>query len=102
MSIISSLGQNNMTSQEVGRRCVVIENLRRRPDFRQGLEPGGPPVHRRGQVYRIDHYLGKETVQNMLVFRLLTLFSSRSGIAITSTIADHGRRGSGSVTAAVL
>jgi glucose-6-phosphate 1-dehydrogenase len=27
-------------------------------------------VFREGQVYRIDHYLGKETVQNILAFRL--------------------------------
>ena len=26
-------------------------------------------VFREGQIYRIDHYLGKETVQNILVFR---------------------------------
>jgi glucose-6-phosphate 1-dehydrogenase len=26
-------------------------------------------VFREGQIYRIDHYLGKETVQNLLVFR---------------------------------
>jgi glucose-6-phosphate 1-dehydrogenase len=34
------------------------------------------------QVYRIDHYLGKETVQNLSVFRF---GSSRSGTAATST-----------------
>ncbi len=27
-----------------------------------------------GQIYRIDHYLGKETVQNLLVFRFANLF----------------------------
>ena len=32
-------------------------------------EPRGPQVFREQQVYRIDHYLGKETVQNILVFR---------------------------------
>ena len=33
-------------------------------------------------VFRIDHYLGKETVQNMLALR----FASRSGTTITSTM----------------
>lgn len=33
------------------------------------------------QIYRIDHYLGKETVQNLLVLRLL-LGLSRFGTAI--------------------
>lgn len=27
-----------------------------------------------GQIYRIDHYLGKETVQNLLVFRFANVF----------------------------
>jgi glucose-6-phosphate 1-dehydrogenase len=31
------------------------------------------------QVYRIDHYLGKETVQNILVFRFANGISNRSG-----------------------
>ena len=37
------------------------------------------------QVYRIDHYLGKEMVQNLLVFGSPTRFSSRCGTATTST-----------------
>jgi len=28
------------------------------------------------QIYRIDHYLGKETVQNVMVFRFSTTSSS--------------------------
>ena len=34
-------------------------------------------IHRwfdEGEVYRIDHYLGKETVQNLLVFRFANMF----------------------------
>ena len=37
------------------------------------------------QVYRIDHYLGKETVQNVLAFRFANGSSSRCGTATTST-----------------
>ena len=33
------------------------------------LERGNPLWFSRGEVYRIDHYLGKETVQNILAFR---------------------------------
>jgi glucose-6-phosphate 1-dehydrogenase len=45
------------------------------------------------QVYRIDHYLGKETVQNLLVFRFAnSLFEAswnRSGIAsVEITVAE--------------
>ena len=35
------------------------------------------------QIYRIDHYLGKETVQNLLVFRFGNALLSRSGRAST-------------------
>ena len=36
-------------------------------------------------VFRIDHYLGKETVQNILALRFANTCSSRSGTATTST-----------------
>jgi glucose-6-phosphate 1-dehydrogenase len=32
------------------------------------------------QIYRIDHYLGKETVQNILVFRFGRQFDLRAGL----------------------
>ena len=41
-------------------------------------------LHER-QIYRIDHYLGKETAQNLLVFRLGNSMSSRFGTAATLT-----------------
>ena len=41
---------------------------------------------RENQVFRIDHYLGKETVQNIMVFRFANeQSSSRFGTATTST-----------------
>ena len=49
-------------------------------------------VFEESQVYRIDHYLGKETVQNLLVFVLGTESSSRCGTAITSTTCKLQRR----------
>ena len=36
-------------------------------------------------IYRIDHYLGKEAVENLLIFRFANSFLSPSGTAITST-----------------
>ena len=36
-------------------------------------------------VFRIDHYLAKEAVQNLLYFRFANAFLSRFGIAISST-----------------
>ena len=37
------------------------------------------------QIYRIDHYLGKETVQNLLAFRFANGIFEPSGTATTST-----------------
>jgi len=63
------------------------------------------------QVYRIDHYLGKETVQNMLAFRFANaifepLWSSRHIESIQITVAEdlgmEGRRGQYYETAGAL
>ena len=42
----------------------------------------GVPEH---SVFRIDHYLGKETVQNILALRFANQLSTRSGARTTST-----------------
>ena len=68
--IISSLGQAGLLSEENGWRRVVIEK-----PFGTNLESArtlNKQLHENlneGQIYRIDHYLGKETVQNILVAR---------------------------------
>jgi glucose-6-phosphate 1-dehydrogenase len=67
---IAQLGACDMADQTHGIRRIVIEK-----PFGTDLETGrklNDAVHRvfaENQVYRIDHYLGKETVQNILVFR---------------------------------
>ena len=51
---------------------------------------------REDQIYRIDHYLGKETVQNILVFRLANVdLRARLEPAVRRSRADHGGRGPG-------
>ena len=48
------------------------------------------------QVYRIDHYLGKETVQNILAFRFgNSIFEPIWNRRHVKLGADHGGRGSG-------
>jgi hypothetical protein len=47
------------------------------------------------QIYRIDHYLGKETVQNLLAFRFANGSSSRFGTASTTTCRSQTPRPSG-------
>jgi glucose-6-phosphate 1-dehydrogenase len=50
-------------------RVVVEKPFGRDLKSAQALNRALLRVFREGQVYRIDHYLGKETVQNILVFR---------------------------------
>ena len=48
--------------------------LRRGPGQRAGAQPGAASAFRRAaRSIRIDHYLGKETVQNLMVFRFANL-----------------------------
>ena len=67
---VTRLGVSGMADESRGPRRVVIE----KPfgtDLKSARELNDA-VHRvfsERQVYRIDHYLGKETVQNILVFR---------------------------------
>ncbi|MFZ0743099.1 MAG: glucose-6-phosphate dehydrogenase [Terracidiphilus sp.] len=68
--IIENLGAQGMATPEQGRTAVVIEK-----PFGHDLESARALNHQvnavfqESQVFRIDHYLGKETVQNILVFR---------------------------------
>jgi glucose-6-phosphate 1-dehydrogenase len=68
--IIENLGAQGMAQPERGTAAVVIEK-----PFGHDLESARAlnfqvnAVFREDQVFRIDHYLGKETVQNILVFR---------------------------------
>ena len=51
-------------------------------------------VFEEGQVFRIDHYLGKETVQNMLAFRFANgMFEPLWNRNYIDERADHRRRG---------
>ncbi len=70
-SVISdNLGSVGLNKDDSGYRRIVIEK-----PFGYDLESGKKlndelhKVFREDQIYRIDHYLGKETVQNLLVTR---------------------------------
>ena len=69
-AIIENLGAQGMAHPEQGKATVVIEK-----PFGHDLESARAlnrqvnAVFDEDQVFRIDHYLGKETVQNILVFR---------------------------------
>ena len=70
--IIDQLGRLEMIREENGWRRIVIE----KPfgsDLTSAMELNKMvhDVFDESQVYRIDHYLGKETAQNILYFRFL-------------------------------
>jgi len=69
--IVQQLGAAALSRQENGRwRRVVIEKpFGHDLDSAQALNRDIKNVLQENQIYRIDHYLGKETVQNIMVFR---------------------------------
>jgi glucose-6-phosphate 1-dehydrogenase len=71
--IIRNLGAHAMASEHadgLGWARIIIEKPFGR-DLKSALELNAAvsSVFQENQIYRIDHYLGKETVQNILVFR---------------------------------
>jgi len=68
--VINQLGAAGLVSEEHGWRRVIIEKpFGRDYDSARKLNKDIRKVLDEKQIYRIDHYLGKETVQNILVFR---------------------------------
>jgi glucose-6-phosphate 1-dehydrogenase len=86
-SIIENLGAQNMAQPEHGRVGVVIEKpFGHDLDSARELNHQVNAVFNEDQVFRIDHYLGKETVQNILVFRFANGIFEPYGTEITSTM----------------
>jgi glucose-6-phosphate 1-dehydrogenase len=68
--IVKQLGEAKLVAEETGWRRVIIEKpFGRNYDSAVALNKEIRQVLNEKQIYRIDHYLGKETVQNILVFR---------------------------------
>ena len=68
--IVENLGAAGMVAQQDGWRRVVVEkpfghDLASAETLNQAIQA----VFAEDQIYRIDHYLGKETAQNILYFR---------------------------------
>ena len=68
--VVQKLGEVELLQQQHGWRRVVIEkpfgyDLHSAHELQQSLTQ----YLQEEQIYRIDHYLGKSTVQNVLVFR---------------------------------
>src|SRR5579862_3919439 len=68
--IVRKLGESGLANEDNGWRRVIIEKpFGRDYETARKLNQDIREVLAESQIYRIDHYLGKETVQNILVFR---------------------------------
>ena len=70
--VVGQLGRCGLDHEVHGggwRRVVIEKPFGRDIDSAKRLNREVGKVFRESQVYRIDHYLGKETVRNLLVFR---------------------------------
>jgi glucose-6-phosphate 1-dehydrogenase len=69
--IVKQLGAAGLTAEAAGswRRVVIEKPFGSDLESARSLNRALTQVLHERQIYRIDHYLGKETVQNILVFR---------------------------------
>jgi glucose-6-phosphate 1-dehydrogenase len=69
--IVQQLGQSGLSREENGhwRRVVIEKPFGNDLDSALALNYNIKGILSEKQIYRIDHYLGKETVQNIMVFR---------------------------------
>ena len=70
--VISQIGRVGLDHETHGggwRRVIIEKPFGRDADSAIRLNREVSKVFREKQVYRIDHYLGKETVRNLMVFR---------------------------------
>jgi glucose-6-phosphate 1-dehydrogenase len=70
-SIVQQLGRAGLSTQDNGRwRRIVIEKpFGTDLESAKALNRDIKSILQENQIFRIDHYLGKETVQNIMVFR---------------------------------
>jgi glucose-6-phosphate 1-dehydrogenase len=69
-TIVDGLGKAGLNDRERGWSRIVVEKpFGRDLESATKLNAEIATVFEEEQVYRIDHYLGKDTVQNILVFR---------------------------------
>src|SRR5437867_4558805 len=70
LTIVDGLKEAGLATQEKGWSRIVVEKpFGHDLDSARAINTGIARVFEEHQVYRIDHYLGKDTVRNILVFR---------------------------------
>ena len=69
-TIVENIGKSDLQSCPDGWRRIVVEKpFGRDLESAKSLDQALHAVFDENQIYRMDHYLGKETVQNILAFR---------------------------------
>jgi glucose-6-phosphate 1-dehydrogenase len=102
--IVKGLGAAGLAREEGNgwRRVIVEKPFGRDLDSARRLNEQIREVLKESQIYRIDHYLGKETVQNIMVFRFANgLFEpvwnrryvEHVEISVAETVGAEGRGG---------
>jgi glucose-6-phosphate 1-dehydrogenase len=102
--LVERLGATGLTAEEEGRwRRVIIEKpFGHDLDSARALNRQIREILAERQIYRIDHYLGKETVQNIMVFRFANgifepiwnrRYVDHVQITVAETVGVEGRGG---------
>jgi glucose-6-phosphate 1-dehydrogenase len=104
IEIVQRLGQEQLTVERDGRwrRVIVEKPFGHDLDSARALNRDIGQVLSESQVYRIDHYLGKETVQNIMAFRFANgifepiwnrRYVDHIQITVAETVGVEGRGG---------
>lgn len=77
MNIIKQLGESGLMGRDCGKdewvRVIIEKPFGRSLESAHELNQQVKSVLHENQIYRIDHYLGKETVQNIMMFRFANI-----------------------------